>query len=367
MRGDFMKKECAIVYCESAFSHPVKGKTARGLTRFTERYQIISVIDSELAGKDSGEYLDEKTNSIPIVSSLEEALERAKSENLHPTCLIVGIATNGGKFRSFDKPVLKKAIELKLNIVSGLHEFLTEDHELTELAKKNGVSLKDVRKIPSRNQLHFYSGKIREVKSFRIAVLGTDSGIGKRTTAWLLVQGLRKRGISSEMIGTGQTAWLQGAKYSTVIDSLINDFTSGELEEITYRAFKETHPDTLVIEGQSSLLHPGYPGGSEIIVGTRPDVIILQHAPGRKTYEGVPDVEVHPLKMQIQALELIAQKPVIAITINHENMNRQKASQVCHDLSIETGLPVTDVLWDRSDKLIEVVLEKFAKHRDFTS
>ncbi len=55
----------AIVYCDNAFNTP-NGKTAHGLVRFTERYKILSVIDSNHAGKDAGQVLDNKPNNIPI-------------------------------------------------------------------------------------------------------------------------------------------------------------------------------------------------------------------------------------------------------------------------------------------------------------
>ena len=42
-----------IVYCEGNFG-AIDGKTANGLVRHSEVYRILSVIDSEKAGLDSG-------------------------------------------------------------------------------------------------------------------------------------------------------------------------------------------------------------------------------------------------------------------------------------------------------------------------
>ena len=47
----------AIVYCAGAFNTP-SGKTAHGLVRFTERYQVLAVIDPIYAGKDARGVLD---------------------------------------------------------------------------------------------------------------------------------------------------------------------------------------------------------------------------------------------------------------------------------------------------------------------
>ena len=47
------KNPTAIVYCEGNFG-ALDGKTANGLIRHSEKYKILSVIDSEKAGMDSG-------------------------------------------------------------------------------------------------------------------------------------------------------------------------------------------------------------------------------------------------------------------------------------------------------------------------
>ena len=131
------------------------------------------------------------------------------------------------------------ALKAKLSIVSGLHDFLQMMNTWLNWPSKNNCELIDIRKPPDRNELHFFSGKIEEVKCPKIAILGTDSAIGKRTTAWLLVQAFRNAGKKVEMIGTGQTAWLQGAKYSIILDSLVNDFVSGEIEHVIHEAWKK--------------------------------------------------------------------------------------------------------------------------------
>ncbi len=55
----------AIVYCEANFGK-LDGKTANGLIRHSEKYEILSVIDSGKAGLDTGMVLDNKPNAIPI-------------------------------------------------------------------------------------------------------------------------------------------------------------------------------------------------------------------------------------------------------------------------------------------------------------
>jgi uncharacterized NAD-dependent epimerase/dehydratase family protein len=143
-----------------------------------------------------------------------------------------------------------KAINFGLNVDCGLHDFLSEDGEIAELAVQRGIVLRDIRKPPHRKDLHFFTGKIEEVNSLKVAVLGTDSAIGKRTTAWILLDSLLQDGYRAELIGTGQTAWMQGANYSIILDSLVNDFVAGEIEHAVWTAWKEAQPQVIVIEGQ---------------------------------------------------------------------------------------------------------------------
>ena len=344
----------AIVYCEGAFNTP-NGKTAHGLVRFTERYDIVAVIDSTYSGEDAGEILDGAKNGILIYGDFHSAISSLKELNIIPKSLVIGLAPDGGRLPVEAKTTLKAALEYGLNIDSGLHDFLTKDPVLTRVAIENNCTIRDVRKTPDRDQLHFFSGEIEKVESLKLAVLGTDSAIGKRTTAWIIVHGLRKHNISAEMIGTGQTAWMQGAKYSMIMDSCINDFVSGEIEHAVVSAYKNEKPDVIVIEGQGSLMNPAYPGGFEILAAGRPDYVILQHAPSRKEYDGFPGYPLHPLKKQIEAIEMISGKKVIAITVNHEGIEQDKITAACEQIKEETGLPAFDVLKYGSEPLINLL------------
>ena len=336
----------AIVYCQDAFNTP-NGKTAHGLVRYTSRYTVESVIDSNYSGQDSGMVLDNKKNNTPVLGSLEQALEYSKNKNV--SHFVIGLAPDGGRLQEKDKDVIKKAIKSGLNIDCGLHDFLSDDPELVRLARENNIILRDVRKPPSRENLHFYAG--RKIPCLKVAVLGTDSAIGKRTTAWLLVHALQKVGANTCMIGTGQTAWMQGAKYSVILDSIVNDFVTGEIEHQIWCAWESEKPDVIVIEGQGSLMNPAYPGGLEIIAAGQPDVIVLQHAPGRHEYDGFPGFKIHPLPRQIQAVEILSGKPVAAITINHENLEINKIDVICSTLETTLGVPCFDVLFNGADDL----------------
>ncbi len=341
----------AVVYCQDAFN-TTYGKTAHGLVRFTRRYRILGVIDSAYAGQDAGLVLDGIASGIPLYSSLDEALSQSRAPITH---LVIGVAPDGGRLDAQARSCVARALGLGLNVDSGLHEFLSEDPELSPLARSHGAVIRDVRKPVPRNQLHFFSGRIDKVRSFKVAVLGTDSAVGKRTSAWLLVQGLQKKGIRTELIGTGQTAWLQGARFGVVMDALVNDFVSGEIENAICEAWERTRPQVMVLEGQGSLLNPAYPGGFELLAAGRPDGVVLQHAPARREYDGFPGFPIQPLARQIAAIELISEKPVVAVTVNHEGLAPEQVPTMCAAITSLTGLPAMDVMMDGADGLVDLI------------
>lgn len=341
----------ALVYCEGAFATPI-GKTANGLVRFTARYKVVGVIDSTQAGRDAGEVLDGKPNGIPIFASFSDAIESLAKR---PQFFVIGLAPDGGKLPESARLAVKQAIAASLNVDSGLHEFLSEDAEFAALAEQYQVKIRDVRRTPPRSQLHFFTGKIEKVKALKLAVLGTDSAIGKRTTAVKLNQALNAAGIKSELIGTGQTSWLQGVKYGLLLDSLVNDFVTGEIEHAVYEAWNNEAPQVILLEGQGSIAHPAYPGGFELIAAGRVDGVILQHAPARKVYDGFDNYPMSSLEREIQILELLAQKPVIALTINHELMTESDVRSTVAEYEQRYGKPTTDVLLDGCEKLVGVI------------
>ncbi len=350
----------AVVWCDGAFNTP-NGKTAHGLVRFTRRYRVLAVVDQRYDGLDALEVLDGRPAGIPVVASLTAALELASES---PEYFVIGLAPDGGRLPPAGREAVKEAIEFGLHIVCGLHDFLSEDRELMDLARSHGVTIHDVRKPPPRSRLHFFSGDIEEVRSLKVAMLGTDSAVGKRTTAWLLVHGLEARDVAAQMVGTGQTAWLQGAKHSVVMDSLVNDFVAGELEHAVVSAWRDTFPDVIVVEGQGSLMNPAYPGGLEIIAATRPDLILVQHAPAREEYDGFPGYPLHAIETQIQALELLSGKPVVAVTVNHEGLEDEAAiDQACALLEERTGLVTIDPLVHGVDRILDLLEDQLEEHR----
>jgi uncharacterized NAD-dependent epimerase/dehydratase family protein len=352
---DKIPSETAIVYCEGNFGG-IDGKTANGLVRHSEKYKILSIIDSEKAGQDAGEILDGEPNGIPVFQNLGTALAHAGRT---PDCFIFGIAPASGMLSRIERRLLLRAIEYGMNIVNGLHEFLNDDPEFAAACAKSKVVIRDVRKPRDKKDLRVFSGRIAEVTCPRIAVLGTDCAIGKRTTATILASALNERGIKAVMIGTGQTGLIQGARYGLALDAVPSQFCAGELEGKIIEAFENEDPDVILIEGQGSLSHPAYSTSSFIIRGSCPQGVVLQHAPGREHRCDFDDMPMPTPASEINLIETFAKTKVIGLTLNHENMTDTEVSSAITRYEEELGIPATDALTRSPERLVEMVLSAF--------
>ncbi|MGJ9412113.1 DUF1611 domain-containing protein [Aeromicrobium sp. CF4.19] len=346
----------AIIYCEGQFGEQ-DGKTANGLVRHSERYQILSVIDSTHAGADAGMLLDGVANGIPVLADLPEAIAHAGHV---PDHLICGVAPADGLLSPAQRVVLLDGISRRMHIVNGLHEFLNEDPEFVAASVLAGVSITDIRRPKPKKDLHLFSGRITDVTCPRIAILGTDGAIGKRTTATLLVQALNAAGIHAVMVGTGQTTLIQGGKYGVALDALVPQFCSGEVENQVVAAFEGEDPDVIIVEGQGALSHPAYLTSAHILRGSRPAGVIVQHAPRREVLGDFPMVAMPTVASEVRLVEAFADTKVIGITVNHEQMTTDdEIGDAIDDLELELGLPATDPLTRPLDRLVEMVLLAF--------
>lgn len=345
----------AVVLCEGAFASS-DGKTAHGLVRHTDRYRVLAVLDSASAGEDAGEMLDRRPAGIPIVADLPAALEALRRR---PDILVVGVATHGGRLPAACRPAIREALARGINVDSGLHELLGDDPEFADLARRSGARIRDVRRTPPREAMHPFTGDILEVGAVRLAVLGTDGGVGKRTTTVKLVQGLNASKARATLIGTGQTSWMQGARYGLILDSLVNDFVAGEIEHQVVRAWREEKPDVIVVEGQGCLTHPAYPGGFEILAAARPDGIVLQHAPARTCYDGFPDFPLAGIEKEKDLLEALCGRPVVAIALNREGLTPAQVRARASEYHERFGIPCCEPLGDGVDPILAELRRRF--------
>ena len=350
----------AVIYCEANFG-AIDGKTANGLIRHSEKYNILSVIDSTQAGLDAGMVLDGKHKNIPICRDLADSLEQA---GIVPDYFIFGMAPSSGMLSKHERGLILEAMSHGMNIVNGLHEFLNDDPVFKAACEATNVKIFDMRKPRDKKDLRMFSGRIADVTCPCIAVLGTDCAIGKRTTAIILTRALNECGIKTVMIGTGQTGLIQGARYGIPLDAVPSQFCAGELEATIIEAFETDAPDVIIVEGQGALSHPAFSSSSFILRGSCPNGVLLQHAPKRRYRCDFDTMEMPTPASEINLVQTFADTKVIGIAINHENMTDAEVTATIKQYEEELGVPTFDALMCSPRRMAEMVLLAFPELKE---
>jgi len=308
-----MAKKTAFLLTDRKLA-TTNGKTAHGLILGSCRYEILAVIDSAHAGKDAGEVIDGQHRAIPIFANIESAITTLQQK---PDFVVISFAPHGGKFTPSLVETIKEALIQGVSVVNGLHSLVSEDDELAALADQYQCDIIDIRKPKSIDELHAWEGEIAKVRTPRIAVLGTDCAIGKRSTCYQLLELCHTQSINVEMIYTGQTGWLQGLDYGFIFDATLNDFVSGELEHHILRCIAEKNPELILVEGQSSLRNPSGPCGAEMLLSAGAKYVILQHIPGREYFctDSHKSYKIPSLSSEIELIKFYGAE-VIAVTLN---------------------------------------------------
>lgn len=350
----------AVVLTNGSLTH-VDAKTAHGLIRGTERFDIRGIIDHNSAGRDAGEILDGIHRSIPVYADIDAYFAATGKK---PDYAIIGVALCGGRLNEQWQALVLSILNQGISIVNGMHMLLDDIPAFNESARQNNATIIDIRRPKPFDQLHFWSGKIFEMKIPRLAVLGTDCALGKRTTARMIVETCKKLGMNTEMIYTGQTGWLQGNRYGFILDTTVNDFVSGEVEDAIVRCEQEARPDLIVVEGQSGMRNPQGPCGSEIIVSGNIKGVVLQHTPFREYYDATEALGCHlpDIDSEIKLIEMYGTS-VIAVTLNGTGGSKEELLSYSRALEKRIGVPVICPIEETMDKIMPV-LERFIVDHD---
>jgi uncharacterized NAD-dependent epimerase/dehydratase family protein len=342
----------ALIFCEGAFGAP-EGKTANGLVRFGRRYDILGVIDSSHAGRDAREIIPGVERRVPIFSSFHQAVEAL---DLRPDYLVIGLNPPDGRLPPVFRKVIRDALRTGVSVDSPLRPYLHEDAEFPGLAQQSSARIRSVGYPKPLAQLRSYTGEIAEVRAAKVAVVGTHAVVGKRTTAVRLTEALLARGLRTEMVGTGETSWLQGVRSTVILDSIVRKYVAGELEGVILEAYKAYRPEVFVLEGQGSVLNQANPSGTELLTTARPDAVVMQHAPTHTGLEASDRYGVEALDRHIRVAELLSGSRVVAITLSPEGSAPDEFEDAAELFRERFGLLVTDVLAGGTEALADAVL-----------
>jgi uncharacterized NAD-dependent epimerase/dehydratase family protein len=326
------------------FSHdPHYGKTMHGIVRY-KRESVVALLDSRRAG--------ETQDGLPIVGTVDDALR------FDPDTAIVGVATPGGRFPPEWRELLKASIENGLHLENGLHQFLSDDAELSELAWRHGVELRDLRRPPPG--LNVPTGENLRVPTRIVLTVGSDCAIGKKTVALELDLEARRRGLASQFVPTGQTG-IAIAGWGIAVDAVVADFLAGAAERLVVEGYERGGRELLVVEGQGSLVHPAYSGVTMGLVhGAVPHAFVLCHLVGSSEVEGFPG---HPIPSLPELIELhhraslpARRAHVAAIALNTRGLDEDAARAAADAAQRETGLPADDPVRFGAGRLLDAVL-----------
>lgn len=339
------KSQRIAILAEGSFG-VLESKTATVLVRYLPD-NVVAVIDSTKAGKDVSDVID-IGKGIPVVKNLKTAM------HFQPTMLAIGIAPPGGELPSEWDVIIREAISLGLHIMSGLHHFLSENDELVKLAEKNNVFLWDARKPP--DNLPVATCKAADVDATVVLTVGSDCRVGKMLSGIEITKAARARGLNAEFCPTGQNGIMVWG-WGIAIDAVVSDFTAGAAEEIVLEGAK--NHGLLIVEGQGSLVHPGYSGVTlSLLHGSMPDAMIFCHQPSRDTVARY-SVPLPSLTDMIAHYEMLTApiKPakVIGIALNCFDLSERETSKAITDIEKETCLPATDVVKFGADKLVDAI------------
>ena len=138
-----------------------------------------------------------------------------------------------------------------MEVLSGLHTFVSDDPELSEAARRHNVRIFDVRK---NNERDVAQRKNINERCLRIHTVGHDCNVGKMVVSVEVTNALRKRGHDAKFVATGQTGiMIEGD--GCPIDAVVADFINGAAEKLV---LQNQHHEILLIEGQGSIIHPRY-------------------------------------------------------------------------------------------------------------
>jgi uncharacterized NAD-dependent epimerase/dehydratase family protein len=337
-----MKRKMVIL--TEGFTNPHTAKTASSVIRYGND-EVVALLDSTRAGETTHSLLG-VGGDIPVVSTLDEAPVS--------DILLLGIAPPGGSIPANWRTVILDAISRGMDVIAGLHDFLSDDDDFVAAAAKHGVTLTDVRKNDERDIARRLGLR---GDCLRVLTVGHDCSVGKMLTSIELTNGLTAAGHDAHFVATGQTGIMVSGE-GCPIDRVIADFVSGSVEKMI---LEHQHHDILMVEGQGSLVHPSYSAVTlGLIHGASPQAMIMVCELGRETITGLEHLRIPPLAKIRELNETMASIfqpcPVIGIAVNSSRVSAEEAAAERQRMRAEFDLPVCDVVRDGPQDLIDAIV-----------
>lgn len=340
-----MKRYAVLVEGQFDFLY---AKTCNAMLRYRPE-EVVCCIDSDNAGKTTYDVM-KLGGDTPVVGTFNEA------KVFNPDTLLVGVATQGGFLPDNMRACVREAVEAGLDVICGLHAFLSDDEEFAPLAEAHGVAITDLRKPPS--PLPFSEGTWRSRKTPTLLTVGDDCDTGKMTAAWEVKCRLEEKGKKVAFVGTGQTGILLGG-FGVAVDAIVSDFEAGAIEAEIDRVGEEV--DLIVVEGQGSISHMAYSGVTlGLLHGTMPDMLLMCHEPARKI-----DTFDHPMvdfgemiDLYLRLVRIFKPCDVVGLSLITLTESETQAKATIEQYNEKYGIPAEDLVRFGGESVISNILSK---------
>ncbi len=334
-----------IALLTDGFSSPFLGKTAISLIRYRGD-DIAAVIDREHSGKQASDLFG-VGQGVPVLADVDSIDDC--------DAVYVGIAPPGGRLPESWRAIIKSALRRGLDVVSGLHDFLSEDPEYVAEAAASGAHLVDVRRNEYKltgKAHHFRRGNVR------VHTVGQDCSLGKMVTALEVQRGLQAAGHTAKFLATGQTGIMVNGE-GVPVDCVVSDFVNGAAEAL---AAAHEDADFSIIEGQGSVSHPAFSAVTVgLLHGAAPDGLIYCYEAGRTHVKGLDHRPLAPPEAQMRVLDALANLHhpchFIGVAVNTRHLNDRQAVEELRHAEQRFGLPACDVYRDGAEKLVRACIE----------
>ncbi len=336
-------KHRQIVILTDGYSNAFVAKTAISLLRYRTT-DIAAVLAGPTNEKTAQELLG-AGGDVPVVSSLSEVGEA--------DAMYVGIAPPGGKLPEAWRPILLEAMGRGIDIVSGLHDFVTEDPEYRAAAATSGANLWDVRKNRFKSVA---TGQPFRQECLRILTVGHDCSVGKMVVSLEVQRALQQAGLDATFLATGQTGIMISGR-GIPVDCVVSDFVNGAVESFVR---ENQHHDIQLIEGQGSLSHPSFSAVTlGLLHGAAPQGLIYCYEAGRTEVKGLTEIPIPTHRELMRAYEVTAnlRSPcrIIGIAVNTRTLSQEEAEDELTRIRREFQLPVCDVYRNGAKPLMGAV------------
>ncbi len=336
------------VYMEGSLGSDY-GKMGYGVMRYSPN-PVICVVDSTHAGKKVCDACD-LPHTFPVVATPDVA------RGMGADVLVLGLAPSGGRVPGEWFPHLRRALELGMSIVNGLHDRLN-DQLGGEIRSPGQQWIWDVRQPVFTPAIA--AGRAAALDNRRVLMVGTDMACGKMTAGLEIHRWLLRQTVSSAFVATGQIG-ITVTGHGIPLDAFKVDHACGAVESAVMDVAEH---DVILIEGQGSLLHPGSSATLPLMRGSCANRLILCHHAGMTHLRKPDHIRVPPLKPFIRLNEELARvcgaltpAKTVGVALNTARLSEARARDGIARLEDETGLPVEDVVRFGPGKLGRALLD----------